>query len=216
MPGRIQQIRKSIDTRLDSLQAQAEALDAQLAATKREAQQRIERQKQALRDALDHLKKEIQRQGGIAEEKRQKLATAVDQLKVQVALGKADALDVLEAQLKSLRESVAKFEAEAEGHLAGAGQQLNAAADTVMRRYVQACDALHAELQAARARLKREVSERGPSLEQRKRELDEKIGAVKKQLAEQRKRQAEKWKQFQRELEPGLSQIAKAFKSLLS
>ena len=36
------------------------------------------------------------------------------------------------------------------------------------------------------------------------------------QLAEQRKRQTEKWKQFQRELEPGLSQLAKAFKGLFS
>jgi CRISPR/Cas system CSM-associated protein Csm2 small subunit len=125
-------------------------------------------------------------------------------------------MDALEAQLKNLRESIAKFEAEAESHLAGASQQFNAAGDIVMRRYVQASDALHAELQAARARLKRELSERGPSLEQRKRELDAKIATLKRQLAEQRKRQAEKWKQFQRELEPGLSQIAKAFKGLLS
>lgn len=216
MPGRIQQIRKSIDTRLDSLQAQAEALDAHFAATRREAQQRIERQTQALRDALDHLKKEIQRQSGVAEEKRKRLATAIDELKVQVALGRADAIDTLAAQLKKLRESVAKFEVEAEGHLTGAEQHLSAAADTVMRPYVQASDALHAELQAAMARLKREVSERGPLVEQRKRELDEKISALKRQLAEQHKRHAEKWKQFQRELEPGVSQIAKAFKSLLS
>src|SRR5260370_41717655 len=102
MTGRIQQIRKSIDAKLDALQAQAEALDAQLASTKREAQQRIERQKQALRDALDHLKKEIQRQGGVAEEKRKKLGAAIDQLKVQVALGRADAIDALDAQLKKL------------------------------------------------------------------------------------------------------------------
>jgi len=216
MPGRIQQIRKSIDSRLDSLQAQAEALDAQLASTRREAQQRIERQKRALRDALDHLKKEIQRQSGVAEETRKKLATAIDGLKVQVALGKADALDALGAQLKNLVESIARFEAEAESHLAGAGQQFNAAANIVMRRYVQASDALHAELQAAAERLKREASERGPSLEQRKRKLNQKISTLRHQLAEQRKRQAEKWKQFQRELEPGLSQIAKAFKGLLS
>ena len=68
MAGRIQQIRKSIDAKLDALQAQAEALDAQLASTGREAQQRIDRQKQALRDALDHLKKEFQRQRGVAAE----------------------------------------------------------------------------------------------------------------------------------------------------
>jgi chromosome segregation ATPase len=216
MPGRIQQIRKSLDGMLDSLQAQAEALEAHLASTGRQTQQRIDSQKQALRDALDHLKKEIRRQGGIAGETRNKLATAIDELKVQVTLGQADAIDALDAQLKKLRENIAKFEAQAEDHLAGAQQHLNVAADIVMRRYVQASDALHAELQAAKARLAREAGELGPSVDQRKRELEEKIRALRQQLAELRKRQAEKWKEFQREAEPGLKQIAKAFKTLLS
>jgi chromosome segregation ATPase len=216
MAGRIQQIRKSIDAKLDALQAQAEALDAQLASTGREAQQRIDRQKQALRDALDHLKKEFQRQRGVAAETSKKLATAIDELKVQIALGKADAIEALDAQRKKLGESIARFEAEADSHLAGAKQYLDSASDTVMRRYVQACDALDAELQAAKARLKQQIDLQGPVLERRKQELNEKIAVLRRQLAEQRKRQTEKWRQFQRELEPGLSQLAKAFKGLFS
>ena len=130
MAGLIQQIGKSIDAKLDALQAQVEALDAQLASTGREAQQRIDRQKQALRDALDHLKKEFQRQRGVAAETRKKLATAIDELKVQIALGKADAIDTLDAQRKKLSESIAKFETEADSDLAGAEQYLDAASDT--------------------------------------------------------------------------------------
>jgi hypothetical protein len=100
--------------------------------------------------------------------------------------------------------------------LAGAKHYLDAASNTVMRRYVQACDALDAELQAAKARLKQQVDFQGPALERRKQEVNEKIAALMKLLAEQRKRQTEKWKQFQREVEPGLGQLAKAFKGLFS
>jgi hypothetical protein len=187
-----------------------------LAAGKREADERVKHHKQALRDALDHLKAELQRQRGLAEDKRAKLATAIDELKVQIALGKADALDVLEAQRKKIAASVARFEADAGEHLAGAQSQLSAGFESVMRRYVQACDALDAELEAAKERLKQEASNRGVDLERHKQELNRRIAALKRQIAEQRKVQVRKLKEFHNELKPGLNQIAKAFKGLFS
>ncbi len=212
----IRQIRESIDSTLDALAAKADALGAQLAAGKREAQERIERRKQALREALDQLKAELQGQGGLAEQSRKKLATAIDELKLQIALGKADALDALEEQRKNIAESLKRFEAEADHQLAGAKEHLDAAYEAATRRYVQASGALEAELEAAGERLKEELAYHGVELERHKQELKEKIAALKQQVAEQRKRNSEKWQQFQSELEPGLAQIAKAFKSLFS
>jgi hypothetical protein len=216
MPGYIRQIRESIDSKLDALAARADALGAQLASGKREAQERIERRKRMLRESLDHLKAELQHQRALAEDKRQQLAAAIDDLKVQIALGKADALDALEAQRKKLNESIATFEAEADRQLAGAKQHLDAAYETMTRRYVQASDALEAEMAAAKERLKHELNYRGVDLERHRRELNDKVAQLKQQLAEQRKRYSEKWKDFQGEMEPGLKQIAKAFKGLFS
>jgi len=216
MPGYIQQIRQSIDARLDALAARADALGAQLAAGKREAAQRLERRKQALRESLDQLKKELQHQRSLAEEKRLQLAAAIDEFKLQIGLGRADALDVLEAQRKKLSEAIAKFEPEADRQLAGARLHLEAAYETMTRRYVQACDALVAEMEAAKERLKQELSYRGVDLERHQRELNDKVAQLKHQLAEQRKHYSEKWKQFQGEIEPGIRQIAKAVKGLFS
>src|SRR5271170_8108980 len=216
MSGYIGQIREAIDSRLAALAAKADALGAQLAAGKREAQERIERRMQALRESLDQLKAELERQGGLAEGSRKKLVEAIDELKVHIALGKADALDALEAQGKKIAESIAGFEAEADHQLAGAKEHLDAAYEAVTRRYVHACDALEAELEAAGERLKEEITYHGVDLERHKRELNEKIAALKQQIAEQRKHYSEKWQQFQSEIEPGLTQVAKAFKSLFS
>ncbi len=216
MSGYIRQIRETIDSKLSALAAKADALGAQLAAGKREAQERVERRMQALRESLDHLKAELERQGGLAEGSRKKLVEAIDELKVQIALGKADALDALEAHGKKIAESIARFEAEADHQLAGAKEHLDAAYEAVTRRYVHACDALEAELEAAGERLKEEMAYHGVDLERHKRELNEKIAALKQQVAEQRKHYSEKWQQFQSELEPGLTQIAKALKGLFS
>jgi uncharacterized protein YaaN involved in tellurite resistance len=216
MSGYIRQIRETIDSKLAAMAAKADALGAQLAAGKREAQERIERRMQALRESLDHLKAELERQGGLAEGSRKKLVEAIDELKVQIALGKADALDALEVQGKKIAGSIARFEAEADHQLAGAKEHLDAAYEAVTRRYVHACDALEAELEAAGERLKEEMAYHGVDLERHKRELNEKVTALKQQIAEQRKHYSEKWQQFQSEIEPGLTQIAKAFKSLFS
>jgi hypothetical protein len=216
MSGYIRQIRETIESQLAALAAKADALGAQLASGTHEAQERIERRMEGLRESLDHLKAELERQGGLADQSKKKLATAIDELKVQMALGKADALEALEAQISKIRESIAKFEADADHHLAGAKEHLDAAYEAVTRRYVHASDALQAELDAARERLSEEMAYHGVDLERHKRELNEKISVLKQQVAEQRKQYAEKWQQFQTELEPGLTQIAKAFKSLFS
>lgn len=216
MSGYIKQIRESIDSKLDSLAAKAEALGVQLDLGKREAQDRIEHSKQALREALDRLKAEVQRRHDLAEQSKEKLATAIDELKLQIVLGKADALDALEAQRKKITESIAQFEADADQQLASVRGHLDTAHDAVMRGYVHACDVLEAEFEAARERLKAQAAYHGVDLERHRRELNEKIAALKQQVAEQRKHYSEKWQQFQKEIEPGLTQIAKAFKSLLS
>jgi hypothetical protein len=75
---------------------------------------------------------------------------------------------------------------------------------------------LDAGLQAAKASLKQQLTSKDRFWTRRKQELNERVTVLRRQLAEQRKRQTEKWKQSQREPEPGLSQLAKAFKGLFS
>lgn len=208
----IGEIRSSIDTKLHALQAKTEALGAQLKLTEQKAAERIEHQKQALRDALDGLKTWIERQRDLADAQKQKLETAIDELKVQAALGKAEASDALEVQRKKISDGVAKFENECGAIL----HQLDAAGQGIMRKYVETSDALDAEFEAAISRAKEEVAHRGAALDEHKRELNKKLEQLKLQIAEKRKELTEKWDRFQTELKPGLEQIAKAIKGLFA
>jgi len=208
----ISEIRSSIDAKLRALQAKTEALGAQLKLTEEKAAERVEHQKQALRDALDGLKTWIERQRELADAQKQKLRTAIDELKLQVALGKAEASDALEMQRKRISDGVARFENECGTIL----HQLDAAGQGMMRKYVETSDALDAEFEAAILRAKEEVAHRGVALDERKRELNKKLDQLKLQIAEKRKELTEKWDRFQADLKPGLEQIAKAVKGLFA
>jgi len=213
---RIEQVRSSIDRTLETLQSRAEALRAHFGLTKQKRAERIEHSKQALRETLDKLRAEIRRRQGLASETRQKLGAAIDDLKVQISLGKAEGADLLEAERKRVSTGLHHFENRVDQLLAKSRPKIDVAAETLMQEYAQARDALNTELEAATARLKEEASRSGAAFEERKKQLTEKIGRVQQQLAGHRKRFGEKLSQFEREAKPGLDQISKALKQLFS
>jgi DNA repair exonuclease SbcCD ATPase subunit len=153
MPKGIKQIRTSFDAKLDALQAKAEAFDANLTQSKQKVTERVEQRKQALHDALDRFKAEIQRQEDLAAEKKQKLAAEIDEIKVQIALGKAETRDALETQRKKIGDAIAKLESAADKALEQMEHKADASWETMIHHYVSARDALDAELEAAAIRM---------------------------------------------------------------
>ena len=216
MSTTIKQIGSSIDAKLAALKARAEAFHAQFTLTRHQAAARMKHQKQAARDALDRLDATVQRQPGVAAAKKQKIAAAVGELKVQIALGKAEAGDALEAQRKKIGDSVDHFEKLLDRELARVHEKFSARSDAVMRRYVRARDALIAELEAVTARIREETVHRGANLVRRKRELAEKVLRARQQLVEKRKRSSESRTQSQHALKKTADQFGKALKTLFS
>jgi hypothetical protein len=216
MSERTEQLKGSIDNALRTLQARAEALSAHLRLTKRKRAERINRRMQSLRDTLDELKAEAQRRRGLASETKQMLVTAVDDLKVQIILGKAEGTDFLEVEHKRLRTSLRRFEQSIDHLLAQTRPKIGAAVEALMREYADSREALNTELEAAAARLKEEACHGGAAFEKRKKILVEQVGHLEQRLGEQRKRFSQKLKQFEAEAKPGLDQIGKALKQLFA
>jgi|SRR5271165_5394797 len=216
MSQRIEQIRSSIDSTLDALQSRAEALLAHLRLTKQKRTERIEHRAQALRKTLDALRAEIRRREGLASETKQKVTGAIDELKLQISLGKAESAKLLEAERKRMRSGFRLFENSLNQLLAQSRPKLDATVEVLMHEYAHARDALHTELEAAAARLEQEANRGGAAFELRKKQLTEKLGHLQQRLGGQRKRLEEKLKQFESEAKPGADQISKALKKLFS
>ena len=169
---------------LETLQTRAEALSAHFRLTKQKRAKTITRRIQALRDTLDGLKAEVWCRRGFASETKQKLAAAVDDLKVQITLGKAERADLLKVEHKRIRTSLRHFEKSIDHLQAQMRPKIDVALAALMSEYANAQEALNTELDAAAARLKGEASNGAAAFERHRKILAQHILNLEKRLGE--------------------------------
>jgi class 3 adenylate cyclase len=117
--SRIKALRASIESKLDALEQQALALEAQLTQGKDQAVQRLEQGKQQLREVVTSVQADLRESKELAEHVKADVQATLDYLLVQLALGKADARDAFEEQRKQIFKALNEFETIADQKLTG-------------------------------------------------------------------------------------------------
>jgi hypothetical protein len=199
-----------------TLTAKAEALEAYLALTTQHAAERLERQKQAVHDALDHLQAGVQRQSDLAKDVKEMLATEIGSAKAQIERVSAAAADAGAAGRKKIDDTLTRFEATFDEQMGGSARTLDAATSAVLQTYVKARDALDAELEAVTAHAKLQAAYQGEAFERRKRELAEQFASIRQQVAEQRTKYTGRLQEFEGEWKQAAERVVEAFKKLFS
>jgi hypothetical protein len=74
--SRIKELRASFDKKLDALEHQALALEAQLTQTQKQVMQRLEQRKQQLRDLLDQVQIDVQKSKEMAAQAKTEVQAA--------------------------------------------------------------------------------------------------------------------------------------------
>ncbi len=212
--SRIKELRASLDKKLDALEHQALALEAQLVQTKGQALQRLEERKQQLRDVLTQVQAEVQKSKDVAEQAKGEVQAKLEHLQVQLALGKAEARDTFEAQRTKMLQALGEFEAVADQKLKGTAFE----SGRVWEDLVSRASVLEAELEALKGRFEVEKSKQeavvAAALESKKQEVLGKLATFKAQLKEKRSVVQAKTETFEGEMKQGLEQIKTAFKRL--
>jgi DNA repair exonuclease SbcCD ATPase subunit len=208
--SRIKELRASLDKKLDSLEHQALAFEAQLTHTKEQALQRLEQRKQHLKDVLQQVQAELQKSKEIAEQVKTEVQAKLEQLQVQLALGKADARDTFEEQRTKILKALNDFEAIADQKLKAVGFE----SGKVWEDLVGRASSLEAEFEALKGRFESEKAKQQVALESKKQELLAKLQAYKNQLKEKRRAMQAKADTFEVDLREGLEQIKAGFKKL--
>jgi hypothetical protein len=211
MSETIKHIRESGDSVFAALTAKAEAFGAHLALSTQQAKERLERQKQAVDDALDDLQAGVQRQNDLAKDVKQNLVSEIDGAKAQIGRVTEAAAGAGRAQIDN---ALARFEAAFDAQVAHSGKALDAATDTVLRSYVKAREALDAELEAFAAHAKVQAAYQDEAFDQRKRELGERFTAIKQQVEEQRSKYAGRLQEFEGEWKQAAEHVLGAFRKL--
>ena len=201
--SRIKELRASFDKKLDALEHQALAQEAQLTQTKDQALQRLEQRKQQLRDLLKQVQVDVQKSKEMAEQAKTEVQGKLEHLQVQLALGKADARDTFEEQRAKILKALNEFESVAEQKLKGAAFE----SGRVWEDLVGRTSPLEAELEALKDRFESEKTKQQVMLESTKQELLTKLVLFKDQLKVKRDVVQAKADVLETDLREGLDQI---------
>ena len=208
--SRIKELRASFDKKLDALEHQALALEAQLTQTPQQILQRLEQRKQQLRDLLNQVQADVQKSKEIAEQAKTEVQAKLEHLQVQLALGKADARDTFEEQRTNVLKALNEFESVAEEKLKGAAFE----SGKVWEDLVARTSSLEAEFDALKGRFENEKAKRQVTLDSKKQELLSKLVLFKDQLQAKRVVVETKADVFEADLREGLDHIKAGFKKL--
>jgi len=193
--SRIKELRASFDKRLDALEHQALALEAQLTQTQDQAMQRLEQRKQQLRDLLKQVQADVQKSKEMAEQAKSDVQAKLEHLQVQLALGKADARDTFEEQRTKILKALNEFES-----------------GRVWEDLVGLTSTLEAEFEALKGRFESEKAKQQVMLESKKQELLTKLVLFKDQLKAKRVVVQAKADVLETDLREGLDQIKSGVK----
>jgi len=208
--SRIKELRASLDKKLDALEHQALALEAQLTQTKDQALQRLEQRKQQLRDLLKQVQADVQKSKEMAEQGKSEVQAKLEHLQVQLALGKMDARDTFEEQRTKIFKALNEFESVAEQKLKGAAFESGRVWEDLLGR----TSTLEAEFEALKGRFESEKAKQQVTLESKKQELLTTLASYKAQLKAKRDTVQAKTDVFETDLREGLDQIKTGFKKL--
>jgi hypothetical protein len=201
--SRITELRASFDKKIDALEHQALALEAQLTKTKDQAMQGLEQRKQHLWDLLKQVQTDVQKSKEIAEQAKMEVQAKLEHLQVQLALGKADARDTFEEQRTKILKALNEFESVAEQKLKGATFE----SGKVWEDLVGRTSKLEAEFEALKDRFESEKAKQQVTLEWKKEELLTKLVLFKDQLKAKRVVVQAKTDVLEADLREGLDQI---------
>lgn len=212
----IQNIRETMNSKLDRWEAEATAFQAQLELNKEQVKSRVEEQKQRLEEISQQMKDKIDSAGDYTEETKSKIKASFENMQVQLALGVADTRDGYEDWKKKVQSSIARFEKDVEIALDEKGTQLEAGLDSLKDAYVKQTSAWEAEIDAMQAQFQEAKSSAKADFEKYKQNAQTKINEYKQELNEKRKISADKFGDFEAELSSGAKQIKDAVKNLFS
>ena len=208
--SRIKELRASINKKLDALEHQASALEAQLTQSKEQALQRLDQRKQQLGELLEYVQGEVQKSKEVAEQAKTEVQAKLEHLQVQLALGKAEAREAVEEQKRKILHALSEFESTADSKLRGGAFESGRLWEDLVSR----ASSLEAEFEALKSRFESEKVKQQTAIESKKQDLLERLRAFKTELNGKRQAVQAKADIFERDLREGLDRIKTAFRSL--
>lgn len=200
----IHEYREQINHKLDFLEMEATALEDDLHHTQEQVIQKYEGLKTTLRNELVNVKQKLKDYKELTEEQRKKILSKIDELQINLALGRADTEQKINEQKQKIMTHVKAFEKVIDQYLKEKSTELT-------QHMLQACYKLDAEFAAMEIFFSVQSKKAKENFQNKRVELVSQLHDFKDKLSEKRDVGMKKSLQFEKELTDGLKMIKSAF-----
>lgn len=196
-----------MDKELSKWQKEVEELELDLNLDENEIISSFENHKESLRKSIDSFSETAQEKLG---ETATNLHTKLDELKVQLALGKAESKEAYEEQRKELNSALDSAASEYEKVKSQAGEKLDEAKEELGNQM----EKFQSKLDVFRLHFHLGMKDAKEDYEEKKKELSRELGKMKNKVEEAEKSGSEKWDGFGKEMGEAFSHFRGAVKKL--
>jgi hypothetical protein len=212
MMSYVQKIRASVDQSLDRWEAAAQSVEDNIGASGAAMTDRVEQQKTIAGETAERLRQAVARSQQLPADAKQKITSDIDHLKVQLALGKADARDAVEEQKSKIAQAVRSVEA----NIDAVDRQIDRVTDEAIENWIRAEIALVQEYELAAMKWEHGKAELHDELEAKKQEIRDKVRQFRANLEAKRSQATDKGEVFAAEMSQAFDRIKNAFGNLVS
>ena len=213
--SKIKEIREGIDVKFEQWEAGAKAAETLLQQTKGQALEQYEGLKKGLSDTLAEFELQLEQARVTTNENIEEIQARFDELRLQLALGKAETRGSFEAQKKRIQHSISALEATVERQLEASGKAIHESLRKAANEFELAAIRLEAEMEFLAIQFEVKKDDTWSWINHEKRALILQINRYKDKLEEKKRLAKDKAGTFEGELSAGMSQIKHAFKNLV-
>jgi len=199
----LEEIRFQVHAHRERVAHHLNALEAQLEATGDEAMQRLEGAAATLVESAEALEHQLK-------PKAEELRSDLQELRVQLALGRAESRDAYRAQRGKLLRQLEQ----AEANIDRVGHELAGTANAELKRFVMGSERLRAELEAAELQFALGRAEARDALAAGRADLQGKIAKTREDLDDAGEVAADRLQAFEDRMGAAVDDIRAAFRAL--
>ncbi len=178
---------------VSSWQQRLEEMQMQFSLGKMDASESFEKQKDQLRGMLVSMKENIDKANDLAEDKATEMRTKLEELRLQLALGKADGMEAFELQRKKIELAMHEFYQAGKQQFSGNYEKGLEMFDRQSEAFKTGLDIVKIQYNLAKMDAKEEV-------EEKKKELNEKIVELNNQFKSMQSTAMENMEDMNRQL----------------
>ncbi len=197
----------NLKEKLNDWKSQAESLKLQMQLGKKEAEDAFEEKKKEMSDWLDDVSEDLNELKKDGEESLSDLKSKIENLKVQLALGKAESMDKLKENQKKLNDSFNEVKYELGKSIKDGKENVKTWADQTEHKI----DQYHTRFDLFKLQLNLAKMEGEEKFDEKRKEVSHKISEFKKSLENLDNRTDEKWDHFKKEIGSAWGHVKNAF-----